>query len=131
MAKDFSKAFYNSAKWKKCRKAYLSVYPYCNRCASLGIVEPAVHVHHKIYLTQENITNPDITLNWDNLEGLCHNCHTQEHLGKNDVRYGLMFDSDGNLAPYLEGVCDSSERVLETDEQLKNRPQTKKFMRGG
>ena len=39
-------------------------------------------VHHKIELTPENIDDPGITLNWDNLELLCRFCHSEVH----DVR---------------------------------------------
>ena len=35
-------------------------------------------MHHKIPLTAENITNPKVTLNWENLELLCKTCHDQE-----------------------------------------------------
>ena len=41
--------------------------------------EQCDEVHHKIPLTPENIYNPEITLNWDNLELLCSSCHSIEH----------------------------------------------------
>ena len=97
MAREFSKAFYKSSAWIKCRKAFLSIHPYCNRCEQAGKITPAEHVHHKIWLTPKNINDPYITLNWDNLEALCHDCHTKEHLGKSQVEEGLYFDSYGNL----------------------------------
>lgn len=97
MAREFSKAFYKSSAWIKCRKAFLSVHPYCNRCEQAGRITPAEHVHHKIWLSPKNIHDPYITLNWDNLEALCHDCHTKEHLGKPQVEDGLYFDLYGNL----------------------------------
>lgn len=39
-------------------------------------------MHHKVKLTPENVNNPDIALNWDNLELLCKKCHLEEHRGK-------------------------------------------------
>lgn len=97
MAREFSKVFYKSAAWIKCRKAFLSIHPYCNRCEQAGKITPAEHVHHKIWLSPKNIHDPYITLNWDNLEALCHDCHTKEHLGKPQVEDGLYFDEYGNL----------------------------------
>ena len=35
-------------------------------------------MHHRIPLTAENVTNPKITLNWENLELLCKDCHDKE-----------------------------------------------------
>ena len=44
-----------------------------------GLIVPGDEVHHKIRLTPENITDPSIALNWDNLELLCKACHQEEH----------------------------------------------------
>ena len=44
-----------------------------------GLIVPGEEVHHKIRLTPENISNPAIALNWDNLELLCKKCHMEEH----------------------------------------------------
>ena len=40
-------------------------------------------MHHKVYLTPENIGDPTVTLDWSNLELVCRSCHDAEHeLGK-------------------------------------------------
>ena len=36
-------------------------------------------VHHKIYLTEQNINDPRIALDFGNLEALCRQCHEEEH----------------------------------------------------
>lgn len=64
----------------------------CVRCGKPGEI-----VHHKIYLTPENIGNPDISLNPDNLETLCRDCHALEHEGQSPTAPGLMFDDNGDL----------------------------------
>lgn len=46
---------------------------------SKGIIRTGEIVHHKIELTPENIHNPDITLNFDNLQLLCRDCHAAVH----------------------------------------------------
>lgn len=73
-------SFYTSKAWETIREDYLkSVNHYCERCKAKGIYEPAKIVHHKIYLSEENFRNPEIALNFDNLEALCARCHNLEH----------------------------------------------------
>lgn len=80
--KEYAKAFYKSQAWKKTQAAYKkSVGGLCERCKARGLIEPGVIVHHKTYLTEERITDPSITLDWNNLELLCRNCHAAEHSG--------------------------------------------------
>ena len=57
--KEWAKSFYLSAAWEQ---DYV--------CERWG--EPAKVVHHKRWLSRDIISNPNITLNWDNLEALCH-----------------------------------------------------------
>ena len=56
-----------------------SVHHLCERCLRKGIMTPAEIVHHKIELTPENSDDPLITLNTDNLEAVCRECHAQVH----------------------------------------------------
>jgi 5-methylcytosine-specific restriction endonuclease McrA len=95
MARDFAKAFYNSAAWQHCRDAYIEhVHGLCERCHRPGWI-----VHHKCYLSPANIEDPDVTLNFDNLEYLCQDCHNLEHgsVDHKSVKDGLYFDENGDL----------------------------------
>ena len=95
MARDFAKAFYNSAAWQRCRDAYIEhVHGLCERCHRPGWI-----VHHKCYLSPANIEDPDVTLNFDNLEYLCQDCHNLEHrsVDHKSVKDGLYFDENGDL----------------------------------
>jgi 5-methylcytosine-specific restriction endonuclease McrA len=98
MAQEWAIKFYNSTAWEKCRSAYIqSVFGLCERCGELGD-----EVHHKIYLTPQNINDPEITLGWDNLELLCHECHTREHKREHKREYEALrddvtFDGNGDL----------------------------------
>lgn len=79
--------FYRSTEWERCREAYLQkVNHLCERCKAKGIYEPAKIVHHKIYLNKENVTDPSVSLNFDNLEALCASCHNQEHFADETER---------------------------------------------
>ncbi len=93
MSRDFSRKFYSSAKWIKTQRLYMQSQGYiCERCGNLARV-----VHHKTFLTPENINKPEVSLDWDNLEALCMNCHAKAH-GKTDIcNHDLMFDFEGNL----------------------------------
>lgn len=87
---DFAKEFYSSKAWAKCRAAYRkSVGGLCEACLSRGQYTPGEIVHHKIHITPENINDPNIVLNWRNLELLCRGCHAVEHGGK---RYKILED---------------------------------------
>jgi hypothetical protein len=78
--KDWNQWFYTSQVWVDCRAAYKkSKKGLCERCLKEGIITPGKIVHHKIHLTPENIHDPNYTLNWDNLELLCHRHHDEEH----------------------------------------------------
>ena len=91
------KRFYASKKWQKCRDAYLSEHPVCERCLLVGRANPAEIVHHKEELNQDNYKDPFISLNPDNLEALCLECHNKEHFAAAEVDEELYFDADGNL----------------------------------
>ena len=72
--------FYTTKAWRKCRAAVLSEHGgLCQVCMSKGLIEPAVHVHHKIPLTADNINDPRITLDSSNLMALCEECHAEQH----------------------------------------------------
>lgn len=76
-------SFYKSNAWKRCRDAYFSsVGGLCERCKAKGLIVPGYIVHHKTHLTPENYEDPSISLNFDNLEVLCKQCHNEEHFKK-------------------------------------------------
>lgn len=78
--RDFAKTFYSSKAWKQTRAAYAkSKGNLCERCLKKGLIVPGVIVHHKVYLTPENINDPAVSLNWNNLELVCADCHAEEH----------------------------------------------------
>ena len=86
MARDFAEKFYKSKTWQRCRASYIkSVGGLCERCYAAGVIRHGDTVHHKVHLTAENINNPSVTLNYENLELLCRDCHAAEH--KSQKRY--------------------------------------------
>ncbi len=86
-------AFYHSQAWRKARAAYLDAHGYtCERCGRAALI-----VHHKRYITPANVYDPSITLDPDNFEALCLDCHNAEHFGAGSTAPGLTFDGEGNL----------------------------------
>lgn len=80
MSKPFAKKFYSSKAWQACRNEYARRKHYlCENCLRRGIYKPGVIVHHLIELDPVNINNPEIALNFDNLELLCRDCHAEVH----------------------------------------------------
>lgn len=62
-----------------------------------GIIEAGskdrpLEVHHKIQLTADNITDPNIALAWSNLELLCKSCHDEERERKGGKRWKIGKD---------------------------------------
>jgi Restriction endonuclease len=91
--KPWARNFYKSKAWRQCRDAYfVSQYGICERCGGPGKI-----VHHKIWLIPENINDPAVSLNHENLELLCQDCHNKEHHESPATAEGLKFDENGNL----------------------------------
>lgn len=87
MHDQFANSFYGSQAWKRCRKAYTEYRRgLCERCSRRGLIVPGEEVHHKIRLTPQNMTDPNITLAWSNLELLCRACHDEEHKRQTQLR---------------------------------------------
>ena len=87
-------------KWRKCRDAYMRMgRGLCEPCFKKGKWTRAEIVHHKVHITPENLNDPNVTLNFDNLERVCRKCHAKEHpeiYGEiRDPRVG--FDAEGNV----------------------------------
>ena len=88
-------AFYTSQKWRRVATAYMSSKSYiCERCGA-----PAVICHHKKWLDDKTVHDPEIALSFDNLEALCQECHNAEHGLRHDV---AIFNEAGELVDVKE-----------------------------
>ena len=80
------KRFYKTVAWQTTRDAYArSVGGLCEECLKRGLYVPGVIVHHKTHLTESNVSDPQVSLSFDNLELLCRDCHGKVH--RPDRRY--------------------------------------------
>ena len=99
MAREFAKSFYKSTAWDNVRQYCLMRDSYlCQQCG-----QPADDVHHIIHLSPDNIGDPRISLNPDNLVSLCRDCHFKMHRGEHgsgrkfSEAYPYEFDEHGML----------------------------------
>ena len=95
--KEYAEQFYSSKAWQHCREGYRkSKQGLCEQCLKAGRIEAGIIVHHKVHISPNNIHIPEVTLNYDNLELLCRQCHSNMHTGK-VKRYKV--DAVGRIAP--------------------------------
>lgn len=79
----YAERFYKSRTWQDTREAYSKSKGHlCEDCLLKGRYTPGVIVHHIVEITPENISDPRVTLNWDNLRLVCRKCHGEEHAHK-------------------------------------------------
>lgn len=84
--------FYRSDTWKMARAIKIaSAGGCCEKCGDVGI-----EVHHIIHLTPQNVSDPNISINQENLMLLCNACHNKEH-GRFEGKAEYTFDAEGNL----------------------------------
>lgn len=87
--------FYKSKAWLVARTLKVNATQgKCERCGAIG-----EEVHHQIRLTADNVNDNNISLNQDNLELLCKNCHNEEH-GRFQ-KSKQSFDSNGNFIGWM------------------------------
>ena len=86
---DWAKFFYKSKQWQRVRDYVMKRDQWlCQDCLKKGKYVPAEEVHHIVPLKPENITDPSITLDENNLVALCRECHKARH-GARERRYSV------------------------------------------
>lgn len=104
---EYARSFYKGKAWRKVSGLYMASKNYvCERCGGVGTI-----CHHKKYITPYNINDPNITLNMDNLECLCQECHNLEHMLKKPL---TVFDEEGNITKVKD-----SKAIYEYKQALK------------
>ena len=84
--------FYKSNEWQLARQIKITqVNGKCERCG-----KPGQEVHHIRRLNVNNIKDVSVSLDQNNLEFLCKDCHNKEHKRFSSKQ---LFDSEGNLIP--------------------------------
>lgn len=109
MSYGIRKDFYHSKAWERVRKSvWLKQNLLCAKCGLPVYVDgisdylPKEYrrtgiVHHIQELDNTNVADDNITLNEDNLIGVCKDCHEKLHSGDTAQRNNYAFDENGNL----------------------------------
>lgn len=94
--------FYKSKAWQLARTIKINATQgKCERCGGVG-----EEVHHQIRLTLSNLGDTSISLDQNNLELLCKDCHNEEH-GRFKKRE-VLFDEDGNFIGLITDEMDKN-----------------------
>lgn len=94
------KQFYKSRAWKRARESFIGMRKafdggLCQICGTqLGKI-----VHHEVWLNEENVNNPDISLNPDNFRYVCQDCHNRIKNPDEQPIGRVRYSADGNVFP--------------------------------
>lgn len=110
-----------------CRKNYLDLAQACKIksggvCAKCGGVFDISELrpHHKVELTLDNIDDVNVTLNPDNIEVLCHDCHNAVHkrfgyaVGAKHV-YLVYGSPCAGKTTYVNSVATRNDLIVDLD----------------
>lgn len=110
-----------------CRKDYLDLAQACKIksggvCAKCGGVFDISELrpHHKVELTLDNIDDVNVTLNPDNIEVLCHDCHNAAHkrfgyaVGAKHV-YLVYGSPCAGKTTYVNNVATRNDLIVDLD----------------
>lgn len=109
MSYGIRKDFYQSKAWKQVRKnVWIKQNLLCAICNRPVYVDGLSEylpkekrrrgiVHHKIELDETNVYDNNISLNEDNLIGVCKECHEQICHVNLPCRKDMIFDEDGYI----------------------------------
>lgn len=113
--KEYARSFYKGKQWQRVSRLYMESRNYvCERCGGVGVI-----CHHRKYINPWNIGDPNITLNLDNLECLCQECHNREHTALVEHSRAI-FDAAGNMIGAKESAeIEEYKKAVQAIEQLK------------
>lgn len=85
---------YHTQAWRKLRHYYYGKrHGICEQCGMPGDI-----VDHIEEITEENVNDPEITFNEENLQLLCLSCHNKKTFKKHfPICEGFGFDESGQL----------------------------------
>jgi hypothetical protein len=105
MAREFAKKLYQSAKWRKLRANYIAERQLIDGgLCEIGCGNSGEELHHIKPLTPENVNDPNIATNPDNLKWVCRNCH-----------FRTRDDNFGRLVPVRETTAGAFFEVEQKD----------------
>ena len=118
MAQLFALEFYNSKAWKDLRNLLIIERGgKCERTGKVYIDTSKLVAHHKIELTPDNINDPSITLNPDNIEIISIDEHNKEHkrFGYTQGVYIVWGSPLSGKTTYVNQVSSYGDMIIDID----------------
>jgi hypothetical protein len=113
MSQQFARKLYVSKAWTDLRfNLIIERGPVCQRCHKIMIDVSRLIGHHKIAISPANINDVNVTLNKNNIELICFQCHNKAHkrygYNKHDVFivYGSPLSGKNTLVNQLSEYGD-------------------------
>ena len=116
--------FYRSKEWGNLLKVLRlqrvdsSGYLICEHCGKPIVNKYDCIGHHKIYLTEENYTDANISLNPDNIQLVHHSCHNRIHnkLGYSKREVFIVYGSPlSGKSTYVNDVMSAGDLIVDID----------------
>lgn len=116
--------FYRTAEWKKLTRIIKlsriddNGFLICEHCGKEIVKSYDCICHHKIYLTDDNYTDPNIALNENNIALLHHRCHNRIHnkLGQPSRQVFIVYGSPlSGKSSYVNDVMLQGDLLLDID----------------
>jgi len=116
---DWQSKFYTGQVWRKFRHALvLERGMRCERCGRLLKDESEIEADHVKELTPETVNNPKVSLNPNNIQLLCKNCHNQKHgrYGYEQKKVFLVYGSPcSGKSSYVKKHMNRGDIVVDMD----------------
>lgn len=115
---DIIHSFYCSKPWRELSyNLKIERGGTCSRCKKVINDTSLLIGHHTIELTEENIKNPQITLNPDLIEIICFDCHNAEHrrFGYERQIYLVWGSPLSGKSTYVRQVFKQGDIILDID----------------
>ena len=119
MSEGIIKKFYASKEWRQLRDILIVERKMtCQKCGKHFIDTSQLIGHHIIELNEDNVYNADISLNKDNIEVICYDCHNKEHrrFGYNQHNVYVVYGAPlSGTKKYVREVSRPGDLIVDID----------------
>lgn len=122
MAEQWASNLYNSQAWKKLRSSIIaSRGSRCEMCGRLMLDDSQLIAHHVIELTPDNVLDPRIAMNPDNIKIICKGCHDVVHhrykaRGTYDRKVYIVYGAPcSGKSTYVSKVAERGDLIVDMD----------------
>lgn len=122
MAEQWASKLYNSQAWKRLRSSIIAARgSRCQMCGRLMLDDSQLVAHHVVELTPDNVDNPRIALNPDNIQIICKDCHDVVHhrykaKGTYDKKVYIVYGPPcSGKTSYVRNVAQRGDLIVDVD----------------